>query len=140
MCPEVTMARYETRLGHTKVLSGVAHEAAIARVTEALKTEGFGVITTIDVKSTLKQKINVDFKRYTILGACNPALAHQALTADASVGLLLPCNVTVFDGDAGETVVQVVSAPAMFEIVRNPAVEPLAREVDERLRRVVERI
>lgn len=134
------MARYDTHLGYTKVLPGVAHEAAIGRVTEALKTEGFGVITTIDVKATLKQKINADFRRYTILGACNPALAHRALETDASVGLLLPCNVTVFDGEAGESVVQVVSAPAMFEIVKNPAVAPLAKDVDERLRRVLERI
>jgi uncharacterized protein (DUF302 family) len=130
---------YATDYGYTRVLDGVPFDAAVERITQALKTEGFGVLTTIDVAATLKQKLNVDFRRYVILGACNPQLAHRALTADLGVGLLLPCNVTVFEGDRGETVVQVVKPQAMMGIVQNAQLKPVAREADERLVRALER-
>ncbi len=130
---------YSTDYGYTRVLEGVPFDMAVDRITQALKTEGFGVLTTIDVAATLKQKLNQDFRRYVILGACNPQLAHRALTADLGVGLLLPCNVTVFEGDRGESVVQVVKPQAMMGIVQNAQLKPVAREADERLVRALER-
>ena len=86
----------ETDIGMRATLN-VPYEQAVRRSTDALKAEGFGVLTQIDVKATLKQKINADFRRYVILGACNPSLAHRALSANLDVGLLLPCNVTVYE-------------------------------------------
>ncbi len=130
---------YATDYGYTRVLDGVPFDAAVERITQALKTEGFGILTTIDISATLKQKINQDFRRYVILGTCNPQLAYRALTADLGVGLLLPCNVTVFEGDRGETVVQVVKPQAMMGIVQNAQLKPIAREADERLVRALER-
>jgi len=130
---------YATDYGYTRVLEGVPFDVAVNRITESLKTEGFGVLTTIDVAATLKKKLDQDFRRYVILGACNPQLAHRALTADLGVGLLLPCNVTVFEGDRGESVVQVVKPQAMMGIVQNAQLKPVAREADERLVRALER-
>src|SRR5271165_4899947 len=98
---------YATDYGYTRVFEGVPFDVAVDRITQSLKTEGFGVLTSIDVAATLKKKLDLSFRRYVILGACNPQLAHRALTADLGVGLLLPCNVTVFEGDRGESVVQV---------------------------------
>lgn len=112
-------------------------DSAIQRVTEALKAEGFGVLSEIDVQETLKKKLNVDFRPYKILGACNPPLAHRALTADAQVGLLLPCNVVVSQGEEGMVEISLVNPLSMLGIVTNPAVEPVAREAHERLERVV---
>ena len=130
---------YATDYGYTRVLEGVPFDVAVHRITESLKTEGFGVLTTIDVAATLKKKLDQDFRRYVILGACNPQLAHRALTADLGVGLLLPCNVTVFEGDRGESVIQVVKPQAMMGIVQNVQLKPVAREADERLVRALER-
>ena len=130
---------YATDYGYTRVLEGVPFDVAVSRITESLKTEGFGVLTSIDVAGTLKKKLDQDFRRYVILGACNPQLAHRALTADLGVGLLLPCNVTVFEGDRGESVVQVVKPQAMMGIVQNAQLKPVAREADERLVRALER-
>ena len=130
---------YATDYGYTRILEGVPFDVAVERITQALKTEGFGVLTTIDVSAVLKQKLNQDFRRYIILGACNPQLAHRALTADLGVGLLLPCNVTVFEGDRGESVIQVVKPQAMMGIVQNAQLKPVAREADERLVRALER-
>ena len=130
---------YQTRYGYTKELKGVDYEQAVRRTTEALKTEGFGVLTTIDVKQTLKQKLGADFRRYVILGACNPPLAHRALGTELAVGLLLPCNVTVFE-EGGGSVVQAVKPEVIFEVAKNPALEPIVREVDQKLQRVLERI
>lgn len=111
-------------------------DRAIERVTEELKKEGFGVLTTIDVKDTLKKKIDVDFKRYTILGACNPPFAHKALSAEEEVGLLLPCNVIVYEKD-GKTAVSAFDPSVMVEIMQNDAMRPIAAEVEARLRRVI---
>ena len=130
---------YATDYGYTRTLEGVPFEAAVERITESLKKEGFGVLTTIDVAATLKKKLDQDFRRYVILGACNPQLAHRALTEDLSVGLLLPCNVTVFEGDRGESVVQVVKPEAMLGVVQNAQLKPIAQEADERLVRALER-
>jgi len=130
---------YATDYGYTRVLGAVPFDVAVDRITEALKAEGFGVLTSIDVAATLKKKLDKDFRRYVILGACNPQLAHRALAAELAVGLLLPCNVTVFEGDRGEVVVQVVKPESMLGIVQNPALKPIAREADERLVRALER-
>lgn len=110
-------------------------EATIA----ALKTEGFGVLTQIDVKATLKKKIDVDFDDYLILGACNPPLAHEALLAERAIGLLLPCNVVVA-GDGDGVAVSAIDPEAMFSVVGREDIAPMAKDVGDRLRRVMERI
>lgn len=112
-------------------------EEAIDKVTEELKNEGFGVLTSIDVKDTLKQKIDVDFKKYTILGACNPPLAHKALTAEEELGLLLPCNVIVYEKD-DKIVVSFFDPMVMAKIIDNENMNPVATEVKERMQRVKE--
>ena len=112
-------------------------DTAIQRVTDALKAEGFGVLTEIDVKATLKKKIDVDFRPYKILGACNPPLAHRALSADAQIGLLLPCNVVVAQGsEEGVIDVSIVDPMSMLGVVKNPDIEPVAEEARTRLERV----
>jgi uncharacterized protein (DUF302 family) len=109
---------------------------AVDKVTEALKTEGFGVLSEIDVKATLKKKINVDRKPYKILGACNPALANQALNADPDIGLLLPCNVVVREEDDGAVTVAFMDPAAVLKLVEQPAVTALANEVRGKLEKV----
>jgi len=117
------------------------YRAAIAAVTAALKEEGFGVLTEIDVQATLKTKIGVDFKPYTILGACNPNLAYQGLQAEPELGLLLPCNVIVYDNGDDTTTVSIVDPLQMLlGVVNNPALQPVAAEADKRLRRVLEHL
>ncbi|MCK6629254.1 MAG: DUF302 domain-containing protein [Anaerolineae bacterium] len=125
-----------TQLGLTVRLN-TTYEAALSRVTEALKAEGFGVLTEIDVKATLKQKLEVDFRPYKILGACNPPLAYRALTAAPDVGLLLPCNVTVAQADDGLVDVGLIDPLLMLGVVDNPALQPIAAEARARLERVV---
>lgn len=115
------------------------YEQAIEKVTAALKAEGFGVLTEIDVKATLKKKLDVDFRRYVILGACNPKLAHQALNSELEIGLLLPCNVIVYEEDGG-SVVSIVDPIAMLGVVGNPALDAIATEARTRLRRVLEAV
>ncbi|HEU5344525.1 MAG TPA: DUF302 domain-containing protein [Ktedonobacterales bacterium] len=114
---------------------------AIARVTEALKVEGFGVLTTIDVRATMKAKLDAEFPPYVILGACNPPLAHRALTTDPDVGLLLPCNVVVRALPTREgqpqTRVEVVDPESMLAVASSPDLEAVAREARARLERVV---
>ncbi|HEX6291590.1 MAG TPA: DUF302 domain-containing protein [Herpetosiphonaceae bacterium] len=115
------------------------YEQAIERVTAALKEEGFGVLTTIDVRQTMKQKLDVDFEPYAILGACNPQLAHRALTLEHTIGLLLPCNVVVH-AHGERSRVDIADPIAMLSLVDNPEVEAVAQEADARLRRVIERL
>ncbi len=110
----------------------------LARVPEALKTEGFGVLTEIDVQATLKKKLDVDFRRYRILGACNPPFAHQALSHSLDIGMLLPCNVIVYETDDGKTVVSAVDPVQTMAAQADPAVRPIAEQVQARLRRVIE--
>mgnify|MGYP001795933230 CR=1 FL=1 len=115
----------------------ITFDEAVARTIDALKQEGFGVLTEIDVKATLEKKLGKTPRPYLILGACNPALAHQALEADKGVGLLLPCNVCLWEEDGGTTV-SAIRPDAMFSVVRNPAVEPIVQEAGTRLRRVID--
>lgn len=128
------------RYGITRTLGRRPFAEAVAATREALASEGFGVLTEIDVRATLKQKIGVDERDYVILGACNPPLAHRALSAEPGIGLLLPCNVVVAADPDGRVVVSAVDPVALFEVVRRPEVEPLAREVGDRLRRALERL
>jgi uncharacterized protein (DUF302 family) len=110
---------------------------AVERTVAALKEEGFGVLTEIDVKATLKKKLDIDFREYVILGACNPPLAHRALTTELEIGLLLPCNVLVYGEDAG-SVVSIMDPLSMFSVVENPELQPVAAEARARLTRVIE--
>lgn len=112
------------------------YEQAIDAVTAALKDQGFGVLTEIDVKATLKQKLDADFRRYVILGACNPPLAHQALHTELEIGLLLPCNVIVYE-DNGGSVVSIADPVAMLALTGNPDLEPVAEEAKTRLQQVI---
>ena len=114
-------------------------EQAVDKVTEELKKEGFGVLTTIDVKETLKKKIDVDFKKYTILGACNPPIAHKALQEEEELGLLLPCNVVVYEKN-DKTRVSIFDPMVMTWIIENDNMKPIATEVQERLQRVLNSI
>jgi uncharacterized protein (DUF302 family) len=133
----------KTSLGST-IRMPVDFDSALRRVTEALKAEGFGVLTEIDVKETMKKKLGVDFRRYKILGACNPPLAHRALSASPEVGLLLPCNVTVAEPDPASangtqgkwTEVSLIDPLAMLGVVPNPELHPIAEEAKARLDRV----
>jgi len=113
------------------------YEQAVQKSTDALKAEGFGVLTQIDVKATLKQKINADFRRYVILGACNPSLAHRALLANLNVGLLLPCNVTVYEEGDGSVVTAVDPVETLGVLKEDPVVHEVAVEARTRLQRVI---
>lgn len=115
----------------------MSYETAVERTTAALKEEGFGVLTEIDVKATLKEKLDADFRKYVILGACNPSLAHRALSTDLEIGLLLPCNVIVYEEDGG-SVVSIVDPLLMMDVMENPDLDPVAQEARARLQRVVE--
>lgn len=123
-------------LGIAVRLSNTDVPSAIARVTEALKTEGFGVLTEIDVQATMKKKLDVEFRPYVILGACNPKLAHRALTVAPEIGLLLPCNVTVSQIDADTVEVALIDPIGMMSFVQRPELKPIAAEARERLARV----
>lgn len=114
----------------------LGYEDAVAKTRDALAAEGFGVLTEIDVKATMKAKLDLDRDPYIILGACNPGFAHRALEAEPELGVLLPCNVVVRVED-GRTIVSAVAASEMLGMVGNPALQPIAAEVGERLERVV---
>jgi uncharacterized protein (DUF302 family) len=117
------------------------YEDAVARTKEALAAEGFGVLSEINVRETLKKKLDVDFRPYVILGACNPPLAHQALSNEIDIGLLLPCNVVVYAAEDGETSrVAVMDPVAALALTGNDRIRPLAQEVRQRLERVLDRL
>lgn len=113
-------------------------EQVIERVTEKLKEQGFGVLTEIDVKKTLKNKLNVDFYNYKILGACNPPFAHQALLAEDKIGIMLPCNVIVQERESGQIEVSAVDPKASMQAVQNPHLESIAGEMTIRLNKVIQ--
>lgn len=113
-------------------------DEALARIPEALKAEGFGVLTEIDVQATLKKKLDVDFRRYRILGACNPPFAHRALQHSLDVGMLMPCNVIVYETDDRKTVVSAVDPMQTMAAQGDPAMRPLAAEVQQKLQRVID--
>jgi uncharacterized protein (DUF302 family) len=133
------MTMEETRYG-LRVDLNVPYEEALERATAALKEEGFGVLTTIDVRQTLKQKLNKDFRKYTILGACNPPLADRALHAELEVGLLLPCNVIVYERAPGISSVAAMAPLPAMSIVGNTALQDVATEADARLRSALQRL
>lgn len=126
----------ETRYG-LRLEIPVGYEEAVEKVAAALKTEGFGVLTSIDVKQTIRQKLGKDFRKYVILGACNPPLAYQALSAETEIGLLLPCNLIVYEIESGRSAVAAVAPLVTMSRVGNEALVPLGREVDAKLRRVL---
>ncbi len=115
-------------------------DEAVRQTTEALKAEGFGILTTIDVQATMKNKLDIDYKPYIILGACNPQLAHRALQAEPELGLLLPCNVIVYDSGDGASRVSFVDPKQMMGMVQNEALAAVADEAETRLRRVAQKL
>ncbi len=127
----------ETRYG-LRVELPVPHAVAIERATEALKQQGFGVVTSIDMKDTLKQKLDRDFRPYVILGACNPVLADRALHAELEIGLMLPCNVIVYERAPGASTVAAMAPLPVMGMIDNPDVEAVAKEADARLRAALE--
>ena len=126
------------KYGYSRTLN-VTYSEAVGRAREALKAEGFGVLCEIDIQEKLKEKLGVDFRNYVILGACNPALAYQALQEETNIGLLLPCNLIVYEQD-GRSVVSAVDAAKMLSVVGNPKLEPTASQVNEKLHRVIDNL
>ncbi len=121
-----------------KTIVDIPYVQAVEKVREALAEEGFGVLTEIDVKAILKKKLDVDFKPYIILGACNPSLAYKTLQIEEQIGLMLPCNVVVQEGEDGKTLVSAISPEDVMRPVGNEELAPIANEVSERLQRVLE--
>jgi uncharacterized protein (DUF302 family) len=118
----------------------MSYQEAIDKVTEELKKEGFGILTEIDVKATLKKKLDVDFRPYKILGACNPPYAHKALLAEEQIGLMLPCNVVVYENENGETVVAAIDHIASMQAVNNPNLGDIAVAIREKMQSVIEKM
>lgn len=134
------MIEQTTRYGISTIVP-LEYDRAVERTKEALAAEGFGVLTEIDVAATLKKKLDVDFRPYVILGACNPPLAYRALTAERDIGLLLPCNVVVYADDTpGQSVVAVMDPVEALQLSGNEEIRPLAEDVKARLTRVLEAI
>ncbi len=123
----------------TKTVSG-DFDSVILRVTEALKKEGFGILTEIDVKETLKKKLNVDFPRYHILGACNPPFAYKALQAESKIGTMLPCNVIVIEQEPDKVEVAAIDPVASMQSVENTALESITHEVRSKLKSVIDNL
>ena len=119
------------------VTVALPYEAAVERVREELAKEGFGVLTEIDVRATLKKKLDVEFRPYIILGACNPTLAHKALSAEADIGLLLPCNVIVYDAGGGKSVVAAMDPIQALDLTGNAKIRPVAQDARSRLERAL---
>ena len=124
---------------HSKTVTD-PFETVVEKVTGALKGEGFGVLTNIDLAGKLKEKINVDFRRYTILGACNPPLAYKALQAEDKIGVMLPCNVIIQQKSATEVEISTIDPETTMSAIGNQALLPVAGEVSEKLKRVIEKI
>lgn len=125
--------------GFARVLN-IPYEEALIIVQEALKEEGFGILTTIDVQSTLKKKLDVDFRKYVILGACNPPYAFQALQADLDVGLLLPCNVIIYETDDNKVFVSAMNPVSVLGVIQNEKLRVVAEEVSTKLQKVMEKV
>ncbi len=125
---------------YTSKTVSLSFDDVIEKVTEELKKEGFGVLTDIDVKQTLKKKLNVDFKKYRILGACNPPFAYKALQAEDKIGTMLPCNVIVQEISEGQSEVAVIDPVASMQAVVNPVLKDIAEEIQKKLKRVIENI
>jgi uncharacterized protein (DUF302 family) len=116
----------------------VSFDKAVEKVTAELKVEGFGILTEIDVKETLKKKLNMDFRRYKILGACNPSSAYKALTAENKIGTMLPCNVIVQEISDGQVEVTAIDPLASMQAVENPALKEIATEISKKLKKVID--
>ena len=121
----------------SKIL-GISFDEALVRVTEELKKEGFGILTEIDVKETMKKKMNVDFRKYKILGACNPPLAHKAMQTEDKIGTMLPCNVIVQEMSEGQIEVAAIDPVASMQAVENPKLQDVADQVRVKLKRVID--
>ena len=122
---------------YSKIISG-KFDDVVAKVTDELKKEGFGVLTQIDVSQTLKNKLNVDFRPYKILGACNPPFAYKALQTEGKIGVMLPCNVIVQDRGNGAVDIAAIEPVTSMQAVKNPALEQIAAEIQEKLHRVID--
>lgn len=131
---EHTMSYYFSKIVNA------SFDEAVAKVTVELKEEGFGILTEIDVKETLKKKLNVDFKRYKILGACNPPFAYKALQAEDKIGTMLPCNVIVQEISNGQVEVTAIDPLASMQAVENPALTKIAAEISNKLKAVIDRV
>jgi uncharacterized protein (DUF302 family) len=125
---------------HSKLLVNVTFDEAIEKVTEALKAEGFGILTEIDIKTTLKKKLDVDFYNYKILGACNPPFAYKALLAEDKIGTMLPCNVIVQERVAGQVEVSAVDPTASMQSIENKDLHDIAIEIRARLQKVIQQL
>ncbi|MHB1038996.1 MAG: DUF302 domain-containing protein [Desulfobacteria bacterium] len=123
----------------TKMVNA-SFDKAVEKVTAELNVEGFGILTEIDVKETLKKKLNVDFRRYNILGACNPPSAYKALTAENKIGTMLPCNVIVQEISDGQVEVTAIDPLASMEAVENPALTEIASEISKKLKKVIDAV
>ena len=130
----------QVKYGYRKELRGVGMEEAYRRAVEALKTEGFGILSEIDVQATMKAKLGIDWPGYKILGACNPQLARRALSAEPEIGLLLPCNVIVYETDDRKTVVSAVDPLQTLAAQSDPSIRPLAEQVQQKLKRALDAI
>lgn len=134
---KVSTQTKQNKYGFSRTVD-LSFDEAIEKARAALKEEGFGVLCEIDIKDKLKEKLNVDFRRYTILGACNPPLAYKTLQEELNIGLLLPCNVVVYEEESGKSVIAAVDAKAMLSVVgANATLNQVASEVNERLQRVI---